>query len=147
MKRLRILKTILIKTHAADILFVYVCFILLSALVIQMVEPDITSYSDALWYCYAVLSTAGFGDIVAATLIGKLLSVVITIYSILVIAIVTGVVTSYYNQVIQLQQEETIVAFLDQLEQLPNLSQEELKVLANRAAFFRQKRKNRQNKP
>lgn len=48
------------------------------------VDPDINRHSDALWYCYAVLSTAGFDDIVAMTFIGKLVSVLVTIYTILV---------------------------------------------------------------
>lgn len=125
MKKLRILKAILIRTHAVNILFGYLVFIFLAAFAIQILEPDIQSYSDALWYCYAVLSTVGFGDIVVTTWIAKIISVIVTVYSILVIAIVTDVVTSYYNQIIQLQQQETIVAFLDQLEQLPNLSPSE----------------------
>lgn len=125
MKKLRILKAILIRTHSINILFGYLVFIFLASFAIQILEPDIQSYSDALWYCYAVLSTVGFGDIVVTTWMAKIISVMVTVYSILVIAIVTGVVTSYYNQIIQLQQQETIVAFLDQLEQLPNLSPSE----------------------
>ena len=37
------------------------------------------------------------GDIVAMTFIGKLVSVFVTIYTIFVVAIVTGVVVNYYS--------------------------------------------------
>ena len=89
---------------------------------IQLVEPDINRYGDALWYCYAVISTAGFGDVVAVTYIGKMCSVLLTIYSIFVVAIATGVVVNFYTQMVELQRKETLAMFMDQLERLPELS-------------------------
>lgn len=101
---------------------------------------DIHTYGDALWYCYAVISTAGFGDIVVTTAIGKIISAIITIYSVFVIAIVTGVVVNFYNQVLWLQQEETLASFLDRMERLPEMTEEKLREMSKKAAFFRQKR-------
>ena len=75
MKKLKLLWMILKRTKATQILSGYIVFLFVSAAIIQLVEPDINRYGDALWYCYAVLSTAGFGDIVAITFIGKLVSV------------------------------------------------------------------------
>ena len=82
MKKLRILWGILKRTRADHILLGFVLFLLADAAVIRLVEPDIHRYGDALWYCYAVISTAGFGDIVTVTLIGKICSVLLTIYTI-----------------------------------------------------------------
>lgn len=56
-----------------------------------------------------------------------------------VIAIVTGVVVNFYNQIIFLQQEETITAFMDNLEHLPELSAEELVQISEKACFFRKR--------
>ena len=115
------------KTHESNpILSGYIVFLFVSAAIIQLVEPDINHYGDALRYCYAVLSTAGFGDIVAITFIGKLVSVLVTIYTIFVVAIVTGVVVNYYGQIVEMQRRETAMMFLDKLERLPELSKEEL---------------------
>lgn len=140
MKKLRILKAILIRTRAADMLLGYLIFVLAAAFLILVMEPDIHTYGDALWYCYAVISTAGFGDIVVTTAIGKIISAIITIYSVFVIAIVTGVVVNFYNQVLRLQQEETLASFLDRMERLPEMTEEELREMSKKAAFFRQKR-------
>ena len=74
MKKLRILWGILKRTRADHILLGFILFLLADAAVIRLVEPDIHRYGDALWYCYAVISTAGFGDIVTVTLIGKICS-------------------------------------------------------------------------
>lgn len=141
MKKIRILKTILTRTHAGDILVGYLVFVLVAALIITIAEDSIKTYRDALWYCYAVISTAGFGDIVVTTPIGKIVSIILTVYSIFVIAIVTGVVVNYYTQIINIQQKETIASFLDRLERLPELSKEELEEISQKAAFFKEKRK------
>ena len=132
MKKLKLLWMILKRTKATQILSGYIVFLFVSAAIIQLVEPDINHYGDALWYCYAVLSTAGFGDIVAMTFVGKLVSVLVTIYTIFVVAIVTGVVVNYYGQIVEMQRRETAMMFLDKLERLPELSKEELEDISKR---------------
>lgn len=139
MKKLRILKQILIRTKSMEILTSFLFFTFGAAFVILTVEPSITSYQDALWYCYAVVTTCGFGDFAAATFIGRVTSVLLSIYAVLVIAIITGVVVNYYMQIIQLQQEDTLAAMADKLERLPELSQEELKAISKRAVEIRKK--------
>ena len=126
MKRLNILWVILKRTRADRILASFVLFLLAAAAVIQLVEPDINRYGEALWYCYAVISTAGFGDVVAVTFLGKVCSVLLTIYSLFVVAIVTGVVVNFYSQMVEMQSKETLTMFMDKLERLPELSKEEL---------------------
>lgn len=137
MKKLKLLWMILKRTKATQILSGYIVFLFVSAAIIQLVEPDINHYGDALWYCYAVLSTAGFGDIVAITFIGKLVSVLVTIYTIFVVAIVTGVVVNYYGQIVEMQRRETAMMFLDKLERLPELSKEDLEDISKRVQKFR----------
>ncbi|MDD6414870.1 MAG: potassium channel family protein [Blautia sp.] len=130
MKRLKILWVILKRTRADRILSSFVLFLLAAAAVIQLVEPDINRYGEALWYCYAVISTAGFGDVVAVTFLGKVCSVLLTIYSLFVVAIVTGVVVNFYSQMVEMQSRETLTMFMDKLERLPELSKEELETLS-----------------
>lgn len=137
MKKLRILWGILKHTHADRILLGFVLFLLADAAIIQIVEPDINRYGDALWYCYAVISTAGFGDIVAVTLIGKTCSVLLTIYTLFVVAIVTGVVVNFYTQLVELQRKETLAAFMDKLERLPELSKDELETISRNIKRYR----------
>lgn len=136
MKRLRILRNILVRTKTNRILIIYLIFVLLSALIIFLVDPAITRYGDALWYCYAVISTAGFGDVVATTMLSKILSVLVTAYSTIVIAIVTGVVVNFYTQIIELQRKETLTAFMDKLEHLETMSKEELKEISSQVKKF-----------
>ncbi len=136
MKRLRILRNILVRTKTDRILLGYLVFVLLSALLILIFDPAITHYGDALWYCYAVVSTAGFGDVVATVMLSKMLSVLVTAYSTIVIAVVTGVVVNFYTQIIDMQRKGTVTAFMDRLEHLDTMSKEELKELSAQIKRF-----------
>ncbi len=119
----------------------YLIFIALAAALIWIFEPTIKTYRAALWYCYAVISTAGFGDIVVTTPIPRLVSVAITVYSVLIIAIVTGVVVNFYTQTMEIKNKKTLTAFMDKLEQLPNLSKDELQELSTQVTEFRKRSK------
>ena len=133
MKKLRVLRAVLKKTHADKIIFAFVIFLLVCAFIVLLAEPDITKYTDALWYCYSVFSTTGFGDIVATTLVTKVISVLITVYTLFAVAVVTGVVVSFYNGCVESHFQESKTAFLDKLQRLPELSKEELEEIATKA--------------
>lgn len=136
MRKLTVLYRLLKRTGASKILFSYVLYVLAASLVVFLVDPNINSYADALWYNYAVISTIGFGDIVASALITKILSLTVTIYSTIIIAIITGIIVNYYNQILELQKKDTLTAFMVQLEHLPDCSKEELAELSDRVRQF-----------
>lgn len=137
MKKLRILREILHRTQADKILLSFVFFVFVDAFLIMLVEPGINHYGDSIWYCYVALATIGFGDIVATTFAGRILTILLSLYATLVIAIVTGVVVNYYMQIIQLRQKETLSNLMDKLERLPEMSKEELEEISERAKHFR----------
>ena len=137
MKKLELLWMILRRARATLVLSGFFGFRIVCAAIGQLVGRGVGRLGDALWYCYAVLSTAGFGDIVAMTFVGKLVSVLVTIYTIFVVAIVTGVVVNYYGQIAEMQRRETAMMFLDKLERLPELSKEELEDISKRVKKFR----------
>ena len=137
MKKIKVLWLILKRTKADRILSGFFLFLFAAAGIIQLAEPDITRYGDALWYCYAVISTAGFGDVVAVTFLGKICSVLLTVYSIFVVAIVTGVVVNLYSQLVEMHDRETLTIFMDKLEHLPDLSKEELETISQKIKQLR----------
>ncbi|MBR2696426.1 MAG: two pore domain potassium channel family protein [Parasporobacterium sp.] len=132
MKRLKILKEVLKRTHADRIILGFVIFFLLDALVILLVEPGITTYWDAIWYCYSVFSTVGFGDLTSVSIIGRILSIILTIYTILVVALVTGVIVAFYNDIVAMKYKASKAELLDKLEHLEDLSKEELAEISER---------------
>ncbi len=131
MKQLRMLKMIIKRTHLDKVLVTFVANLFLVALLIFLIEPDIETYRNSLWYCYVSIATIGYGDIVATTFLGRLLTVYLSLHAILAIALIPGVITSYYMEVVNRREKETVTVFLDKLEHLPELSREELQTIAN----------------
>ena len=97
--KIRLFVDILIRTHALDVFVGLVAFIIAFSFMFPMVEPTITTFWDGMWYSFAVVTTIGFGDFAATTLVGRILTVVLGIYGIVVVAIMTSVIVNFYNAV------------------------------------------------
>lgn len=137
MKKFKILKQVLKSTRADRIILSFIVFNFVAALIIMIFEPNINRYEEALWYCYTVFSTTGFGSLEACTIVGKVISVILTIYTLGVVAILTGVVVSFYTHYVQLKYDNSVYAILDKFENLDSLSKEELKEISERVRKFR----------
>lgn len=132
MKRYRLLWFVVKRTHTDKLLYAFLINIFAVALVITLVEPDISNYGDGLWYTFVACTTIGFGDFAAVTLIGRILTVYMAVNEILLVAIIPGVVVSYYLEVLHRRENETLTMFMDKLEHLPELSHEELQAISDK---------------
>ncbi len=126
MKQLRILHRVLVRTKAIEMLSSFLLFFFVAAFALLLIDPAMTSYSQAVWYCYAVVTTVGFGDVVVSTALGRWITFALSAYAIIALAIITSVMVNYYTQMLELQQKESFAALMDKLERLPELSKEEL---------------------
>lgn len=136
MKKLRTLGFILRQTKADRILLGFVGFLFLAALLIWVTDPNIDRYGDALWYCFSAATTIGFGDVTAVSFLAKLITVVLSCYAVIAIAIVSGVVVNFYTQILAAKQKATVTSFVERLQHLPELSREELTELSEQAREF-----------
>ena len=118
------------ETGADTLIGIYLGFVLLCALIFRVVEPGIDAYWDALWYCFTVASTVGFGDIVVTSRVSRALSVVLSLYSAVTLAIFTGVFVNYFNQLVQLRQKDSLATLADKLDRLPDMPRDELRKLS-----------------
>ena len=118
----------------------FVVFLFVASAIIAAVEPGIHGLGEGLWYSFVACTSIGFGDLVAVTFTGRLLTVIITIYEILIVAMFSGVVVSYYLEVVHRRENETLTAFLDRLEHLTELSDEELAEMQDQVKRFKKGR-------
>ena len=98
-EKIKLLINILIKTHTIDTLICLFAFVIAFSFILPMFEENITNFWDAMWYCFTVITTIGFGDFAAESLIGRILTVILGIYGIIVVAILTSVIVNFYNEV------------------------------------------------
>lgn len=126
MKRLKLFWMVVKRTHMDKLVYVFVISLFIAAGIITAVEPGINNYGDGLWYTFVACTTIGFGDFAAVTTIGRILTVYMALHEILMVAVIPGVVVSYYLEVIHRRENEKLMSFLDTLEHLPDMSKEEL---------------------
>jgi len=96
--KMGVLRKIVRKTYAAEILFGMLMLIVAFSIVLPQFDSGIPSFEDALWYCFAIVTTIGFGDFSAVTLPGRIISVVLGLYGIIVVALVTSIIVNFYNE-------------------------------------------------
>ena len=74
-----------------------VAYVLISALVIYNVEPDsFVTFFDAVYWATVSLTTVGYGDIYPVTTIGRVVTMISSVFGIAIIALPSGVITAGY---------------------------------------------------
>jgi hypothetical protein len=96
--KLDVLKEIVRKTYAAEIISGLLLLIVAFSYVLKFTDQAFSTFEDALWYCFAVVTTIGFGDLTPTTTIGRLLSVILGLYGIVVVALITSIIVNFYGE-------------------------------------------------
>lgn len=78
--------------------FIYVLIlttlvIIISAVIISLLEG--MSFGDALWWCFVTFTTVGYGDVLLATTIGRIVAVILMVVGIGFIGITTSTIAVY----------------------------------------------------
>ncbi len=115
----------------------FAAWFFLSSFLIMLFEPGINGYGDAVWYSFVACTSIGFGDLVATTFAGRLLTILLTVYEIVIVAMFSGVVVSYYLEVVHRRENEIVMDFLDRMEHLTELPPEELKEIEDKVKKYR----------
>ena len=132
MKRVRLLWNIIRATGAERVFTGFLMVYAGAALLLPRIEPEVENFGDALWFLFVSFTTIGFGDIVPLTMPGRLITVFVSLYGVLVVALGTGVIVGYYTEILRARANTSLDELLDELEQLPDLSRDELFALAQR---------------
>lgn len=76
-----------------------VAYILISALVIFNVEPDsFDTFFDTIYWATVSLTTMGYGDIYPVTTIGRIVTMVSSVFGIAIIALPSGIITAGFME-------------------------------------------------
>ena len=82
-------------------------YILISALIIYNVEPDtFETFFDALYWATVSLTTVGYGDIYPVSIMGRIITMISSIFGIAIVALPAGIITAGYMTEIDKKQEK-----------------------------------------
>ena len=71
---------------------------LLGGLIISIIEPGaFKNIGNSLWWAIVTMTTVGYGDMAPVTLSGRLLAIVIMLSGIILVALVTGTISSIFT--------------------------------------------------
>ena len=133
MFRLKIIRSVFRQTGlgaaTSGVLAVY----LACAVVIYASEPDAITFGDSLWLCFQTMATIGFGDVPADVPLARAVLVVLSLVSVLYLAVLTGSFASYCTNIMQSRAKNTVVRMAARLEHLEDLSRDELVELSRQA--------------
>ena len=128
----RLVWTVIKAAELLPLTTMFAALYIISVVLVAICEPQITGLGDAAWYLFTVVSTVGFGDFTCSTIVGRLVTAAISFYSVFYFAIVTGTVVNYCGERLKCKRDESVAAFIDKLERLPELSHDELVELSNK---------------
>ena len=96
--RLDVLRKVIRKSYAAEILFGMLLLMIAFSILLCTMDDNFRSFEDALWFCFATVTTIGYGDVTTNAPIGRILGVVLGVYGIVVVALITSVIVNFYNE-------------------------------------------------
>lgn len=83
-----------------------IVYVLVSALVIINVEPDsFGNFFDAVYWATVSLTTMGYGDIYPVTVMGRIVTMLSSVFGIAIVALPSGIITAGYLSEIEKEKE------------------------------------------
>ena len=93
--KLRILFNLVCLLIAVCILAI--AYIVISALVVFNVEPEsFDNFFEAIYWATVSLTTVGYGDIYPVTSVGRVITMISSVFGIAVVALPAGIITAGY---------------------------------------------------
>ncbi len=84
-------------------------YIIVSALIIFNVEPEsFTNFFDAVYWATVSLTTVGYGDIYPVSTLGRIITMLSSIFGIAIVALPAGIITAgYMSEISKRDEDET----------------------------------------
>ena len=77
-------------------------YILITSLIMFNVEPETyNNFFDAIYWATVSLTTVGYGDIYAVSVIGKVITMISSLFGIAIVALPAGIITAGYMEEIR----------------------------------------------
>ena len=90
------------RTPLLAVAFLAAGYVLFSALLIFHVEPEaFATFFDAVYWATTSMATMGYGDIVAVTVVGRIVTMVSSVFGLAIIALPAGIISVGYMKALE----------------------------------------------
>lgn len=84
-----------------------IAYILISALIIFNVEPDsFQNFFEAVYWATVSLTTVGYGDIYPVTSVGRVITMISSLFGVAIVALPAGIITAGYMKELEERQKK-----------------------------------------
>jgi voltage-gated potassium channel len=122
-------------TYLDEILGVFLMVIVSFTFGLYLFDPSMNSLFDSLWFVVSSLTTVGYGDILPNSMIGKVISLFLLIFGVLIFSAVTASMASYFNKRLLDEGGEELKSIQEKLD----ANEKELKELKSEIAKLNEK--------
>lgn len=92
---------------------------------VYLVEPNIKTYGDALWWAVVTTTTVGYGDLSPSTIVGRVIGFILMISGIGVIGLLTSSLASHFIRK-KPQSNNTIEFLKEEINRIEDLSNNDI---------------------
>lgn len=122
-------------TYLDEILGIFALIIISFTLSLYLFDPSINSLFDSLWFVVSSLTTVGYGDIIPNSMIGRIISLILLIFGVLIFSAVTAALASYFNKKLLHEGSEDLKEIKEKLD----ANEQEMKELKEEIAELNRK--------
>jgi voltage-gated potassium channel len=103
--------------------------VILGGLAIMLVEPEIETFADGIWWSLVTATTVGYGDISPKTGLGRIVAAILMVLGVTAFGMVTATMATYFMRRPRSANPQ-VERIVDELERWNELSREERRRLA-----------------
>ncbi len=120
----------ILQTNGLDkLLIVTMIMLFLIPIPIILVEPEINTFPDALWWAIVTTTTVGYGDISPTTGLGRMLAVVLMLVGIGIIGTFTSAITSYFSKEKEQTNDKQVLQVIQAIEDLEHFTDDDAELI------------------
>ena len=125
------LRRVLSRNHLGTTLMVSFILVVLAGTVMAILDPNVATPLDGIWWAWVTITTVGYGDIVPSTMVGRLFAAFLSLLGVGLFAMLTASFSTYFmseqedsDETLQLNaMEQRLLRIEQQLDQLLQQSQ------------------------
>ena len=87
------------KTYTIEILFGMIILVVACSFYFSMMEENIKTFGDGIWFSFSLITTIGLGDITVLAPFSRFLAIILGLYGLIFVASITSVIVNFYNEV------------------------------------------------